>query len=107
MRAFHRVFGRLVGGRQLDTVVECHCDVGAECFLHVGRDFRCQALGAAVDVRPEGHSIFGYLPEVGEGEDLEPAGVGQDWPLPLHEAVQSAEPGDPFVPGAEEEVVGV
>ncbi len=44
---------------------------------------------------------------VGEREDLEAAGVGDQRPLPVHEAVQPAGGGDPLRPGRDEQVVGV
>ena len=47
------------------------------------------------------------LPEVREAEDLEAAGIGQDRPVPAHEPMQPAEPGDPLVAGPQREVVGV
>ncbi len=44
---------------------------------------------------------------VGEREDLEAAGVGDQRPLPAHEAVQATGRGDPLRPRRDEEVVGV
>ena len=46
-------------------------------------------------------------PAMGEREDLEAAGVGDQRPLPAHEAVQPAGGGDPLRPGRDEQVVGV
>ncbi len=45
--------------------------------------------------------------EPGEREDLEPAAVGQDGAVPVHEPVQPAKGLDHLAPGPQVEVVGV
>src|SRR5207249_1348588 len=62
---------------------------------------------AAVEMRAEGGALVRELDQVIETEHLEAAAVGQDGPLPAHEAVQTAQPGDAVRAGAEGEVVGV
>ena len=47
------------------------------------------------------------LERVGEAEDLEAAGVGEDRAVPVHEPVQPARVCDDVGAGAQEEVVGV
>ena len=55
-----------------------------------------------VDVALERDAVVvGDPVDVGQREDLEPAGVGQDRPGPAHEAVQVAEVGDDLLAGAE------
>ena len=43
--------------------------------------------------------VVGDLADLGEAEDLEAAGVGEDRPVPAHEAVQAAQLGDQLVAG--------
>ncbi|VTR68653.1 hypothetical protein DESC_720031 [Desulfosarcina cetonica] len=50
---------------------------------------------------------FGELAQLGQGKDLEPAAVGQDGMLPVHEAMQAAKPADDLGTGPQVEVVGV
>ena len=45
--------------------------------------------------------------QVAERDDLEAARVGEDRPVPAHEAVEAAEPRDPLVARTQVEVVGV
>ena len=47
------------------------------------------------------------LAQLGEAHHLEAARVGQDRPLPVHEAVQPAEPRHPLGAGPQHQVVGV
>ena len=47
------------------------------------------------------------LARLGEAEDLEAAAVGEDRPVPVHEAVQAAQLGDQLVAGPQGEVIGV
>jgi hypothetical protein len=66
-----------------------------------------QHVFRAVDMAAEGHPLLGQLAQVGKAHHLEPAGVGQDRPLPVHEGVQPPEPRDPLGRGAQHQVVGV
>ena len=68
-----------------------HDDVGAQCLLHRDRPLGRQLDPAAVDVAAEGDARIVDLPYVSEAVDLEPAGVGEDGPVPGHEFVQAAE----------------
>ncbi len=88
--------------------VEAHGDVGAEPLLDPRRELRREALGRAVVDGAEGDAVVVVGEQrVAEREDLEPARVGQDRPVPRHERVQAAELGDDVLAGAEVEVVGV
>ena len=91
----HRDLGR---DEQLGAVA-----VGAEAgALLADLDLRAVlAAGAAAALDLVGDAA------VGEREDLEAAGVGDQRPLPAHEAVQPAGGGDPLRPRRDEQVVGV
>ena len=58
-------------------------------------------------VAAERHAVVVDGVEVVERDDLEPAGVGEDRPVPAHEAVEAPEPLDPLVAGPQVEVVRV
>ena len=66
-----------------------------------------QEQAVAVDRRLEADSLLADLAQRTEGKDLETAGVGEDRPIPAHEAVQAAMRSDDFEPGAQPEVEGV
>ena len=51
-------------------------------------------MGAAVVVALEGHAVVVDAAGVAEAEDLEAAAVGQDRPIPAHEAMQPSQLGD-------------
>ena len=118
-----RVVAVGVEGRAL---VEDERDVGAERRLHLHRLLRRQEALGAVDVGAEADPLLADLEHpaarpgaaapaldlvgdaaVGEREDLEAAGVGDQRPVPAHELVQAAELGDPLGPGRQQQVVGV
>ena len=61
----------------------------------------------AVEVRGKGHTVFGEFAQPREAEDLKAAGIGQDGPVPVHELVQPAAPGDHLVAGPHAQVIGV
>ena len=96
------------GARARRALVEGHDDVGAELApgspsTAPGRA-RC---GAAVDVALEARPFLVETPQGGQAEDLVAAAVGQERPVPAHEAVQAAEGGHEVVARAQHEVVGV
>ena len=61
----------------------------------------------AIDVGLKGHAILIQLSEFGERHDLEPAGIGQDRPRPVHEFMQAAERRDPLRARPQHEMIGV
>ena len=67
---------------------------------------RPEVLGAVED-RAERHAVVGDLHRVGEAEDLEAAGVGEDRAVPAHEGVEPAGVLDDVGARAQEQVVGV
>ncbi len=82
-------------------------NVGAEKVLHLDGALGRQFVKRAVDMGPEGYAVFGNGAELAERHDLISAGVGQDRPLPAHEAVQAAKPRDPLGAGPQHEVISV
>jgi len=58
-------------------------------------------------MRLEGDSLVGDLAQPGEAEHLVAAGIGQDRARPGHKSVKAPKVPDQFVPGAQEEMVGV
>ena len=82
-----------------DRLVEGHGDVRAERLLDPDRGLGRQPMRRPVDVAPERDAVVVDHAEVAERDDLEPAGVGEDRPVPAHEPMQPAEAGDPLMAG--------
>ena len=95
----------LVG--QPHDVVEHHRHVAAQKLLDGHRPFRRDGHQPAVDVRAEDGFLLGDFDAMGEAEELEAAAVGQDRPVPAHEAVQAAERGDHLFAGPQREMIGI
>ena len=64
-------------------------------------------MGRAVEVAGEGHAVIVDLAQVGQAEDLEAAGIGQDRSVPGHEPMQPAQARDPLGGRAKVEVVRI
>mgnify|MGYP001547061286 CR=1 FL=1 len=62
-------------------------DMGA-LFFPIGRP----AHGVALPILPDDvfHRLLGDLADLRQRHDLEPAAVGQDWPVPANELVQAS-----------------
>ena len=97
--------GALTGIRR--AFVESHDNVGTEPMLNFHDLLRGEEVVRAVQVRLEAHAIGGDLVAVTEAEDLEAAAVGEDRLGPAHKGVESSQPVDELVTGAQVEVVGV
>ena len=89
-RALRRSLRIFVVGGIRHALVERHDDVRAERHLHLHRNFGRKEFLRAVDMRAEGHAVFGDLSQVAETEYLETAAVRQDCAVPVHEAMKSA-----------------
>ncbi len=87
-RHFHGILCLLLGGRIRRAFVKNHYDIGAEISLNLHRDLRRELHRGAVHRRTEFHALFTDFAHLAQTEHLEPAGVGQDWPLPLGEIVK-------------------
>ncbi len=99
----HLVTRRLSGW----TDVELHRDVRADEPLDPHRLLGRQVVARAVEVRVEREAVFGRLAQLGQGERLKPAGVGEHRVRPLGEAVKAPVRRHLLRAGAEPEVVGV
>ena len=104
VESFGEAFWRAIGGR---AIVEGHDDVGAEVVLDAHRFLRGEADHGAVDVAFKGDAVAVEVAQLGKGEDLEAAGVGQHGAVPAGEFLQAAELVDGLGAGSQEEVVGV
>ena len=71
----HGFAGALVAGRVLDALVEDHDDVRAERNLHSDGVLGGEEVLCAVEVRAELDAVGRDLSELGQGENLEAAGV--------------------------------
>src|SRR6516164_4253907 len=89
------------------ALVESHDDVCAELLLNLDRSLGRQLVERAIEVRSKLRAVVGDGALCRQAEDLKPAAVGEDWPGPTHEAMQSAEPSDDFRAGSKHQVVGV
>ena len=58
-------------------------------------------------MRLETHAVCDYLVAVAEAEDLKAAAVGEDRLGPVHKGVESPQPVDELMTGAQVEVIGV
>ncbi len=88
-RQFHR-FARFAFGRRIGrALIEHHRDVRAQVALHLHRDLRTEEYFAPVDRRTKAHALLAQLAPAREAEDLEPARIGEDRAVPIHEAMQA------------------
>ncbi len=107
-RAAHGFFELAPRDVRRRHLVEAHRDVAAEVRLDALRELGREARRVAVvDVAERDAVVVDARDRVAQREDLEPAGVGEDRPVPRHEAVQAAEVADQLVAGAEVQVVRV
>ena len=107
MRAGGRVGDDCAGRAREDRLVEGDRDVRPERLLDHRRLLGREPVDRSIEVRPERDPVLVDDPQVAERYDLEPARVGQDRAVPVHEPMQPAEPRDALVPGSEIQVVGV
>jgi hypothetical protein len=106
--------GAFHGGLDLGTrqgagraLVEGHDDIGAELRLDVHRQLGREDVPRAVVHRGELHAVVTHDAGALEAEHLKAAGVGQDRPVPAHEAVQAAVRGDELGAGTEIQVIRI
>ena len=95
--AGRRSFNLFRRGGQGEAFVKHHRDVGSEVPLDLDRPLRSQVVGRPVPIGAQMHSGLRNLAEVLQACHLVAAAVGEDRPIPGHQAVQAAERGDPFV----------
>ena len=103
----HALRHRLLRCGQRRAFVETHDDVTAQQPLDLHRAFRRQLMLGTIDMGFEGDALFRELAQPREAHHLEPAAIGQDRPLPVHELVQPAQPVHPLRPRTQHQVIGV
>src|SRR5206468_11503260 len=106
-RPLHRLARRVELRGIRETLVEHHGDVGSEPRLNVDDALRTEEMRRAVEMRAKACAVFVDRPARGEAEHLIAAAVGEDRPIPGHEAMKSAPTRDQFVAGPQIKVVRV
>ena len=89
------------------TLVERHDNVRTEILLDLHRALWTDECRRTVEVILEVDSLFGDLPQLGQGEDLEAPTVREYWSFPAHELVQTALSGDHLFPGSNVKMIGI
>ena len=89
------------------TLVESHDDVRTEILLDLHRTLRTNECRRTVEVILEVDSLLGNLPQLGQGENLEPPAICEYRSLPAHELVQTALSGDDLFAGSNVKMVGI
>ena len=97
----------VVGRGNLDALVEGHGYVAAEVGLYAHALLRAHEDVPPVDMGVEAHAVLAYLPQLGEGENLEASAVREYRAVPGHEFVQPAEGFDELVAGPDVQMIGV
>src|ERR1035437_204999 len=99
--------GGQAGGGRRNRLIEGNRDVGSERLLNFYRKLGREAVVGTVEMALEGDAVIVDLAQLAERDDLEPTGVGEDRPIPGHEAVQAAQGLDAFVARTQIQVVRV
>ena len=95
------------GRRDLDALVKGHGDVRAQIGLDAHALLRPHEDMPPVHMGVEADALLLDLPQLGQGENLETAAVGENGAVPVHEPVQAAHLLDQSVAGAHMKVVGI
>ncbi len=106
-RTLHRRHLHVAGRCRRHQLVKRHDDIRIEQPLNLGRAFRGDQMARAVQMRFERHPLFRPAGQIGQAHHLIAATVSQDRPVPAHETVQPAQPGDALGPRAQHQVIGV
>ena len=67
--------------------VEGHDDVRPQGHLNLDGSLGREEMRRAIEVRTEGNAFFCDLSQACQAENLESTGVGEQGPVPTHEAV--------------------
>ena len=98
------VFGRAVMRR---AIVEDHGDVRAEQALNFHRFLRADKEERAVKMGAEFDALRFDFANLCQAEDLETAAVGENWPGPVDELMQTARSLNDVQAGPDEEMIGI
>src|SRR5947199_2337685 len=88
-------------------MVEHHRHIAAECFLNGNRPLWRKLKQASVDVRPKNGGLLGDFGVLRQAIELKPATVGENWPVPAHELVQSAQIANYLLAWPQRKMIGV
>lgn len=105
--ALERIFCIAAIGSVRNTLVKSHDDIGAKNVLYFHDGFRREKMLGTVEMGAEKHALFCDLAQITEAEDLEAAAVGEDWAIPVHEAVETAELTDKLMPWPQIQMIGI
>ena len=97
----------MVAGRVGGAFIQAHDDVRPQGFLDLHGLLRSDPVSGPVDMGLKLDSFFGKFDQGVEAEDLEPAAVGKQGMVPVHEAMDPSQSLNPFMPRPQVEVVGV
>ena len=100
-------FGVIIRGGVLHALVKGHGDGGAQVGLDAHTLLRAHKNSAAVDMGGEGHALLPDVPQLGQGEHLEAAAVGEHGAVPAGEGPDAPQSPDRLVTGAQVEVIGI
>ena len=89
--AFHRSFSILIARWILHTFVKCHGNIRTKIALNAHALLRPHKNPAAVYMRGKCHAFLPDLPQLGQGKYLETAAVRQNWAIPPHKFMKSAQ----------------
>ena len=102
-----RVLGLVRRRGERRAFVKGHGDVRIQRMLDLHGPFGGQMVLAAVQMGLEGDTAFIDGAQLGQTHHLKAAGIGQDRPRPVHEAMQPAQPFHPFRAGPQHQMIGV
>lgn len=91
----------------IDALIKGHGNGGSQVGLDAHALLRPHKDPASVDVGGESDALLGDLSQSGQGEHLEPAGVGENGAVPVHKLVEAAHLLHNAVTGTEMEMIGV
>ena len=58
-------------------------------------------------MRLKGHPVFAHLAQAGQAHHLKPAAIGQNWTLPIHKLMQTAQPINPLCRRAQHQMISI
>src|SRR5579859_2071042 len=97
-RHLHGLTAAFAPGGMLGAFIESHNDVAAEGNLNFNGALRGKQVRGAIEMRAEIDAVFADFAQFIQAEDLKAARVSKKSAVPAHEAMQSAEPANQFVP---------
>ncbi len=106
-RDLSRLAGAVIGSRIGRALVQAHHDIGVQPALNCDGLLWAEQVGRSVDVRLKTDPFCCDPGQLGKGEHLEAAAVGQDGAAPVHEPVQSMKPVDDLAARPQVEMIGI